>query len=148
MTKKKAIADKPVYQEFNRMDAVGQNGNDGAHYDEVVGDKAIQYIEKHYPETAAEFQRLQYEQWALFCKKQMDYGPSNIAMGTSLRTEEERRLSKIGLIVRINDKVQRLMNLVVKNNREAQNEPTMDAFKDLSVYGIIAQIVDIGKWGK
>ena len=38
MTKKKAIADKPVYQEFNRMDAVGQNGNDGAHYDEVVGD--------------------------------------------------------------------------------------------------------------
>ena len=89
MTKKKAIADKPVYQEFNRMDAVGQNGNDGEHYDEVVGDKAIQYIEKHYPETAAEFQRLQYEQWALFCKKQMDYGPSNIAMGTSLRTEDE-----------------------------------------------------------
>ena len=40
------------------------------------------------------------------------------------------------------------MNLVVKNNREAQNEPTMDAFKDLSVYGIIAQIVDMGKWGK
>ena len=148
MTKKKAISDKPVYQEFNRMDAIGQNGNDGAHYDEVVGDEAIQYIEKHYPETAVEFQRLQYEQWALFCKKQMDYGPSNIAMGTSLRTEDERRLSKIGLIVRINDKVQRLMNLVVKNNREAQNEPTMDAFKDLSVYGIIAQIVDMGKWGK
>tara|TARA_Y100001938_G_C7985256_1_gene376565 strand:+ start:506 stop:955 length:450 start_codon:yes stop_codon:yes gene_type:complete len=146
--KTKTISDKPVYQEFNRMDAIGQNGNDGAHYDEVAGDEAIQYIEKHYPETAVEFQRLQYEQWALFCKKQMDYGPSNIAMGTSLRTEEERRLSKIGLIVRINDKVQRLMNLVVKNNREAQNEPTMDAFKDLSVYGIIAQIVDMGKWGK
>ena len=110
--------------------------------------EAINYIEKHYPETAKEFQKLQFEQWLLFCKKQMDYGPSNIAMGTSLDTDEEKRLSKIGLIVRINDKVQRLINLVVKNNRKAQNEPTIDAFKDLACYGIIAQIVEAGKWGK
>ena len=107
-----------------------------------------EFIEKHYPETAKEFQRIQFEQWETFCRKQMDYGPSNIAMGTSLKTKEDRRLSLIGLIVRINDKVQRLMNLVVKHNRDAQNEPVMDAFKDLSVYGIIAQIVDNGKWGK
>ena len=111
-------------------------------------DKSIEYIEKTYPETAKEFQQLQYEQYALFCKKQMDYGPSNIAMGTSLETDEEKRLSKIGLIVRINDKVQRLINLVVNNNRKAQNEPTIDAFKDLACYGIIAQIVEAGKWGK
>ena len=109
---------------------------------------AIAYIEKEYPETAREFQKIQFEQWETFCKKQMDYGPSNIAMGTALKTKEDRRLSLIGLIVRINDKVQRLMNLVVKHNRDAQNEPVMDAFKDLSVYGIIAQIVDNGKWGK
>ena len=120
--------------------------------DDTLGGKvdrdAIKYIEKEYPETAKEFQRIQFEQWATFCKKQMDYGPSNIAMGTTLKTEEDRRLSLIGLIVRINDKIQRLMNLVVKHNRDAQNEPVMDAFKDLSVYGIIAQIVDNGKWGK
>jgi len=109
---------------------------------------AIGYIETTYPETAKEFKRLQEEQYELFCRKQMDYGPSNIAMGTSLDTDEEKRLSKIGLIVRINDKIQRLINLVVKNNREAQNEPTIDAFKDLACYGIIAQIVDAGKWGK
>ena len=109
---------------------------------------AISYIEQEYPETAKEFQKIQYEQWATFCMKQMDYGPSNIAMGTALKTKEDRRLSLIGLIVRINDKIQRLMNLVVKHNRDAQNEPVMDAFKDLSVYGIIAQIVDNGKWGK
>ena len=150
MAKKKVIADKPIYKEFDRMDAVGQNGNDGTHYD-LIGDDnmdAIKYIEKEYPETAKEFQKIQFEQWSTFCKKQMDYGPSNIAMGTSLRTKEDRRLSLIGLIVRINDKIQRLMNLVVKHNRDAQNEPVMDAFKDLSVYGIIAQIVDNGKWGK
>jgi len=108
---------------------------------------AIAFIEKTYPETAKEFQRIQFEQWNTFCKKQMDYGPSNISMGTSLKTDDEKRLSLTALIVRINDKVQRLLNLVVKNNRKAQNEPTMDAFKDLSVYGIIAQIVKNGKWG-
>ena len=109
---------------------------------------AVQLMEQQYPETTDEFKKLQKEQYELFCKKQMDYGPSNIAMGTSLDTDEEKRLSKIGLIVRINDKVQRLINLVVKNNREAQNEPTIDAFKDLACYGIIAQIVQNGKWGK
>ena len=47
-----------------------------------------------------------------------------------------------------NFQIQRLLNLMVKNNREAQNEPTTDAFADLSCYGIIAQIVQNGKWGK
>ena len=110
--------------------------------------KAIDYIEKTYPETAKEFLRLQFEQWELFCKKQMDYGPSNISMGTPLKTDDEKRLSLVGLIVRVNDKVQRLLNLMVKNNRKAQNEPSIDAFKDLACYGIIAQIVQNGKWGK
>ena len=110
--------------------------------------EAINYIEKNYPQTAKEFQRIQFEQWLLFCKKQMDYGPSNISMGTPLKTDDEKRLSLVGLIVRVNDKIQRLLNLVVKNNREAQNEPVVDAFKDLACYGIIAQIVKNGKWGK
>ena len=139
-TKKKKIADKPVYQEY--LEKVETPEIKMEHVD------AMNYIEQEYPETSKEFRQIQYEQWETFCRKQMDYGPSNIAMGTSLRTKEDRRLSLIGLIVRINDKIQRLMNLVVKHNRDAQNEPVMDAFKDLSVYGIIAQIVDNGKWGK
>ena len=109
---------------------------------------AITYIEENYPETAKEFRRIQFEQWLLFCQKQMDYGPTNISMGTPLATDNEKRLSLVGLIVRINDKVQRLLNLMVKNNRDAQNEPSIDAFKDLACYGIIAQIVQNGKWGK
>ena len=147
MTNKKIIADKPIYKDYIKGGKVEitekyELMDNGEYID------AISYIEKEYPETAKEFQKNQYEQWATFCKKQMDYGPSNIAMGTALKTKEDRRLSLIGLIVRINDKIQRLMNLVVKHNRDAQNEPVMDAFKDLSVYGIIAQIVDNGKWGK
>ena len=146
MTKKKIIADKPIYKDYIKGGKVEitekyELMDNGEYID------AISYIEQEYPETAKEFQKIQYEQWSTFCKKQMDYGPSNIAMGTALKTKEDRRLSLIGLIVRINDKIQRLMNLVVKHNRDAQNEPVMDAFKDLSVYGIIAQIVDNGKWG-
>ena len=33
-------------------------------------------------------------------------------------------------------------------DKTAQNEPMIDAFSDLSVYGIIAQIVHRKKWGK
>ena len=108
----------------------------------------IQFIEKHYPETAKEFQEIQYEQYMTFCKKQMDYGPSNISMGTGVGEAINTKLATTALVIRINDKVQRLLNLVVSNDREAQNEPVVDAFKDLSVYGIIAQIGKNGKWGK
>jgi hypothetical protein len=108
---------------------------------------AVGFIEEQYPETAIEFKRIQKEQYELFCKKQMDYGPSNISMGTGVGTAVNIKLATTALVVRINDKVQRLLNLVVTNDRDAQNEPVIDAFKDLSVYGIIAQIVKNGKWG-
>ena len=144
----KAIKDKPTYEKYEANNVVDQPDMTEAPFEYEENMEAIEFIEAQYPETAHEFQRLQDEQYALFCRKQMDYGPSNIAMGTELKTDDEKRLSLIGLIVRINDKVQRLINLVVKNNREAQNEPTIDAFKDLACYGIIAQIVEAGKWGK
>ena len=107
----------------------------------------IDFIEEHYPETSKEFKRLQAEQYETFCKKQMDYGPSNISMGTGVGGAINKKLSTTALVIRINDKVQRLLNLVVSNDRDAQNEPVEDAFADLSVYGIIAQIVRNGKWG-
>ena len=110
-------------------------------------DEAIEYIEKHYPETAKAFQEIQYEQYETFCKKQMDYGPSNISMGTGVGEAVNTKLATTALVIRINDKIQRLINLVITTKREAQNEPVEDAFKDLSVYGIIAQIVKNGKWG-
>ena len=111
------------------------------------GGDAIAYIESEYPETAKEFKRIQEEQYEVFCKKQMDYGPSNISMGTGIGDKVNIKLASTALIIRINDKIQRLLNLVVTNDRDAQNEPVEDAFKDLSVYGIIAQIVRNGKWG-
>ena len=108
----------------------------------------ISKIEKEWPEMTKEFQAIQQEQYRLFCIKQNDYGTGNIAMGTMLDTPENIRLALTGLIVRMNDKINRLLNLVVKNGETPENEPISDSFKDLSVYGIMSQIVASGKWGK
>ena len=134
---KEAIKDKPSKVKFSEKDMTKKD-------DDLT---PIEFIEKHYPETAKEFQKIQFEQYETFCKKQMDYGPSNISMGTGVGEAVNVKLATTALVIRINDKIQRLLNLVVSNDRDAQNEPVEDAFKDLSVYGIIAQIVRNGKWG-
>ena len=53
-----------------------------------------------------------------------------------------------GLWFRMNDKIQRLKNLLMKQRESAVDEPMEDAFLDLSNYGIMATIVKLGKWGK
>ena len=108
---------------------------------------AVQLMEQQYPKTTDEFKRLQQEQYELFCKKQMDYGPSNISVGTNLITEEEVKMSLTGLWFRMNDKIQRIKNLLM-NNQKINNEPLEDSFLDVSNYGIMATIVRNGKWGK
>ena len=72
----------------------------------------------------------------------------NIAMGTDLSKMEDIKLAITALVVRINDKITRLINLVIKNDREGVNESVDDSFVDLSVYGVIAQIVRNKKWAK
>ena len=146
MAREKTIADKPTksgYIPGSLYKKVSFKETDNTKEDI----DPIRFIEKHYPGTAKEFQKIQYEQYETFCKKQMDYGPSNISMGTGVGEAINVKLATTALVIRINDKVQRLLNLVVTNDRAAQNEPVEDAFKDLSVYGIIAQIVKNGKWG-
>ena len=112
-----------------------------------MSNKIIKEIEDTFPETCKEFKKIQKEQYETFCKKQYDYGQHNITLGMDMNDPDSRHLS-ITAIISINDKVQRLFNLVLKRKTAAQNEPVGDAFKDLSVYGIIAQIVSNGKWGK
>jgi len=142
--KVKAIADKAVYTEYLKINKDKIETIIGDNMDSV---DAVKYIEEEYPETAKSFKEIQKEQYELFCRKQMDYGPKNISVGTDLRTDEDVKLSLTGLWFRINDKIERLKQLVVFD-KTAQNEPMIDAFSDLSVYGIIAQIVHRKKWGR
>ena len=55
---------------------------------------AVKECEERYPETTSEFKKILKEQYELFCKKQLNYGPDNISVGTRLETEEELRLSQ------------------------------------------------------
>ena len=118
--------------------------NDVASYD----DEAVKYCEKEYPETCDLFKQLMAEQYVLFCKKQKNYGPGNISVGTDLRTDGDVKLSLTGLWFRINDKIQRLKQLIILGHKDNVGESELDTFQDLSVYGIIAQIVSAKVWGK
>ena len=108
----------------------------------------VEKVEKEYPTMTMEFKRIMFDQYELFCKKQDNYGPGNISVGTNLQTDEDVNLSLSGLFFRINDKVQRIKNLIVLHKKDNVGEAVDDTFQDLSVYGIIAQIVKNGKWGK
>ena len=70
----------------------------------------------------------------LFDKKQHDYGPGNIA-----------KFGEFGVLVRTNDKLERLINLNKRGDSPA-NESVMDTWQDLSVYGAIARVVKQGQW--
>ena len=108
----------------------------------------VELMEKEWPEMTNEFKRLQREQYLLFCKKQHDYGPGNISVGTQLQTEADVKLSLTGLWFRMNDKIQRLKTLLMGNKESAVDEPLEDAYLDVSNYGIMATVVKNGKWGK
>ena len=108
----------------------------------------VEQMEKEWPQMTAEFKRLQREQYELFLKKQHDYGPGNISVGTMLQTQDEVHLALTGLWFRMNDKIQRLKTMLLSRRESAVDEPMEDAYLDVSNYGIMATIVKNGKWGK
>ena len=111
---------------------------------DVVG-----YMEKKYPEMTKEFRQIQREQYELFLRKQHDYGPQNVAVGSLLKTKEDIKLSLLGLWFRIQDKTERIKTLLMRDDgNSVQDEPVVDSYNDISVYGIMAQVVSRGKWAK
>ena len=116
---------------------------------EMVDNDVVGYMERTYPEMTGEFKAIQREQYELFCKKQFDYGPSNIAVGSILKTKEDIKLSLLGIWFRCNDKIERLKTLLMRDAGNAvDNEPATDSFSDISNYGVMAQVVARGKWAK
>ena len=112
-----------------------------------MASNSIQELEKRYPEIAQEYKRIAGEQYTLFAAKMLDYGKGNISVGSNLETPEEIKLSLTGLWFRMTDKMNRLKNLVLLNQSpNVASESVVDTFQDMSIYGIIAQIVQNGKW--
>lgn len=114
-------------------------------YDEP---EVVRQVEEMYPEMTDEFKGIMFTQYELFCKKQLNYGPGNISVGTQLETDDDVKLSLTGLWFRMNDKINRLKQMVVLGQPDKVGESISDTYQDLSVYGIIAQIVKNGKWAK
>jgi len=69
---------------------------------------------------------------ALMIAKQKDYGPGNIMA-----------FGELGVLVRVNDKIERLKNLH-KSGKEPKNESLDDSWRDLANYGIIALMLRRG----
>jgi hypothetical protein len=111
-------------------------------------DPIVREMEEKYPAMTDEFKKIQRDQYVLFCRKQKNYGPDNISLGTTLEREQDRKLSLQGLFFRLNDKINRYKQMIMFGSQDAVGESLEDTFKDISVYGIIAQLVQNGKWGK
>ena len=62
----------------------------------------------------------------ILIKKQHDYGQDNILV-----------FGEEGIMVRLSDKIHRLINLFKKRDTKPQNEPVQDTFVDIAGYAII-----------
>lgn len=73
----------------------------------------------------------------ILCSKQRDYSPNNIALAPGGAMN--------GLLVRMNDKMERLKNLYY-NTVDPYNESFDDSLLDLANYCVIALMVRNGEW--
>ena len=80
---------------------------------------------------------------------QYDYGKSNITLGGNVDDDEDNRVAITALVIRLNDKIQRLLNIVIKRKMsDTQNETIEDTFVDIANYANISLVVKNKKWGK
>ena len=106
-------------------------------------------FEEKYPKLAKEFQKVQQEQYELFAGKMLDYGLSNISLGSNLEEKQDIHLSLTGIWLRCNDKINRLKNMLKCDGKNyVAGETMIDSFIDISNYSIIAQLVMKNKWKK
>ena len=98
------------------------------------------------PNQSARFKEIVEEMYQVHLDKNADYSPANV-LG----------MGELGVIVRMWDKMTRLMNLLgfeVKvefvqytGPKEAVNESVEDSYRDMSVYAVIGRLYREGKWG-
>ena len=107
----------------------------------------IEELKSKYPDIYKAYEQITIEQFHLFARKMLDYGKGNISVGSNLDTPEEEKVALTGLWFRMNDKIQRLKQLVLLSKEaKVKTESVKDTFQDLSIYGIIAQIVKNKQW--
>ncbi len=86
-------------------------------------------------DAVKDFLLIALENAALFDKKQEDYGPRNMAA-----------FGAFGVVVRANDKFERIKHMFNNRRSHAVNESIEDSYRDISNYMIIALMLENGKW--
>jgi len=106
----------------------------------------IKALESQYPDMTNEFKQICKEQYELFCAKMSNYGKGNIMLGGDIDNKDDRTLALQGIVIRLNDKTNRLINLLLKNKKDVVNESILDTFQDIINYSIIALIIERKLW--
>tara|TARA_R110000796_G_scaffold35248_1_gene90726 strand:+ start:377 stop:760 length:384 start_codon:yes stop_codon:yes gene_type:complete len=116
-------------------------------YEEKANDAiASSDFKETFPIIEKEFNKAQKELYNLFSKKMMDYGLGNIALGGNLESPEDQKYALQGIQIRLNDKINRLKNLLKNGKSYVENESLEDTFIDIANYGIIGILLKKGKW--
>lgn len=108
---------------------------------EITGKFKVFAMTYPYPEFSGELDKSKKMQdlcahiLATLCRKQNDYGHENIA-----------RFGRLGLLVRVHDKIARLNNLLAKGG-VPQNESIEDTYVDIVGYSAIGMMVERGWFG-
>ena len=105
-------------------------------------------MENKYPEMTQEFRK--YNKNNTNCSyKTTRLRTTKCGSWFILKTTEDIKLSLLGLWFRIQDKTERIKTLLMRDDKNSvQDEPVVDSYNDISVYGIMAQVVSRGKWAK
>ena len=114
--------------------------------------EVMKKIEEMYPECTDALMNNFDRAYDLWTKKQNDYGDSNIRLGLDLSSSSERsqnsRLAQLGVVIRMNDKISRFINLYKKDLESAVDESIEDTALDIMNYANMLMVLKKGKWGK
>ena len=115
--------------------------------------EVMKKIEEMYPECTDALMNNFDRAYDLWARKQADYGDSNIRLGLDLNSSssersQNNRLAQLGVVIRMNDKISRLINLYKKDLESAVDESIEDTALDIMNYANMLMVLKSNKWGK
>ena len=123
-----------------------------------MGNELMKTMEQMYPECTDALMNNFDRAYDLWCQKQSDYGDGNIRLGLTLEgssspsTRANAILAQLGIVIRMNDKIQRMINLhkkMIFNAKEGTlNESIEDTCIDIMNYANMLMVLRSGKWGR
>ena len=103
--------------------------------------EVVEFMMKEYPTLMNSIKDHLNSSFSLFAQKQMDYGLGNVSLGGN------KKLALLGVAIRLNDKIQRLLNILDKD-QSPNNESLIDTAVDITNYGAIFNTLLKDEWKK